>query len=111
MKLPYIFGIGRKKILEKDTFVPAAVTSVTPSRLLVIKKPVRIGITPENTLFSHYIHFTYTAAGISYKGKLFVSANRRCPQAGETIDVYYDPASPEKYACRSFGPAARPIGW
>ena len=89
----------------------ATVTSVQLSRLYVVKKPVRIGITEQNTLFSHYINFTYTVDSIPYEGKLFVSLNYRCPQKGETIDVYYDPEKPENYACYAFGPAVRPIGW
>ena len=111
MKLLRIFSIGADKILAKKCCVQATVTSVQISRLYVVKKPVRIGITEQNTLFSHYINFTYTVDSIPYEGKLFVSLHYRCPQVGESIDVYYDPEKPENYACYAFGPAVRPIGW
>lgn len=111
MKLLRIFSIGADKILAKKCCVQTTVTSVQISRLYVVKKPVRIGITEENTLFSHYINFTYTVDNIPYEGKLFISLHYRCPQKGERIDVYYDPEKPENYACYAFGPAVRPIGW
>ena len=111
MKLLRIFSIGADKILAKKCCVQTTVTSVQISRLYVVKKPVRIGITEQNTLFSHYINFTYTVDSIPYEGKLFVSLHYRCPQKGARIDVYYDPEKPENYACYAFGPAVRPIGW
>jgi hypothetical protein len=77
----------------------------------VVKKPDRIGINPSNTIFSHFITFTYTVDGVIYKGKRYVDLYCRCPQKGEQIDVYYDPENPHKYACHAFGPAADPIGW
>ena len=77
----------------------------------MVKKPVRLGINEHNTLFSHYIFFTYTVNGLSYKGKLYVDLSYRCPQKGERIDVYYDPEKPENYACYAFGPAVLPMGW
>ena len=111
MKLFRIFSIGSKGILAKGHKVSGTVTGVSRSYIYVVKKPVRIGITEKNTLYSHYITFTYTVDNIPYKGKLFISLNYRCPQKGETIHVYYDPEKPENYACYSFGPASRPIGW
>ncbi len=111
MNLFSVFGIGGEKIRQMGYCVPATVTHVRNSRLYVVKKPVRIGITEQNTLFSHYIHFTYTVDHVPYQGTLFISPNRRCPQAGETIDVFCDPGKPQNYACRDFGPAVRPIGW
>ena len=79
--------------------------------LYVIKKPVRLGINESNTRFSHFIHFTYTVDSVVYQGKRFITPHYRCPQAGETIDIYYDPANPKKYACYAFGPASKPMGW
>ena len=111
MKLLRIFGIGGNKIRAKGHSVQGTVTGVQKSHLYVVKKPVRLYPNEKNTLFSHYITFTYAVNGISYKGRLFVSLNHRCPQKGEKIDVYYDPEKPEHYACYAFGPAARPIGW
>lgn len=111
MNLLRIFSIGADRILAKKCCVQTVVAGVQKSYLYVIKKPVRIGITENNTLYSHYITFSYTVDNIVYRGKLFISPNYRCPQKGETIYVYYDPEKPEKYACYAFGPAVRPIGW
>lgn len=111
MKLFRIFGIGSKKILEKNCSVTGRVTMVQKSYLYVVKKPVRLYVNEKNTLFSHYITFTYTVDGTAYTGKLFISLRYRCPQKGERIEVFYDPEKPENYACYAFGPAATPIGW
>lgn len=111
MKLFRMFHIGANKILAKKHCVAGTVTSVRNSALYMVKKPVRLYLHEGNTLFSHWITFTYTVNNIPYTGKLFISLNHRCPQKGETIDVYYDPEKPENYACCAFGPAVRPIGW
>lgn len=111
MSLLRIFGIGADRILAKDCHVSGVVTRVEISYIYVVKKPVRLGINENNTLFSHYIHFTYFVDGTPYRGKLFVSLRYRCPQKGETIEVYYDPEKPENYACYAFGPGVTPIGW
>ena len=111
MKLFRVFHIGAKKILEKGCSVKGTVTMVQKSYLYVVKKPVRLVINDSNTLYSHFITFTYHVDNIPYTGKLFISLNYRCPQKGEQIDVYYDPERPENYACYAFGPAVRPIGW
>ena len=111
MKLLRIFGIGADRILRQGCSVKGTVTSVRKSRLYVMKKPVRLLVNEQNTLFSHYITFCYTVDSFPYEGTLFVSLNHRCPLKGEMIDVFYDPEKPENYACYAFGPAVRPIGW
>lgn len=111
MNLLRIYNIGAHKILAKDHCVNGTVTRVGRSYLYVMKRPVRIGITEQNTRFSHYITFSYTVDNIPYTGRLFVSLHHRCPQKGETIEVYYDPKNPKNYACYDFGPAVDPIGW
>ena len=111
MQFLRVFSIGSKKILSKGCRVNGTVTSVQKSYLYVVKKPVRLYPNEKNTLFSHYITFTYTVNGISYKGKLFISLRYSCPKQGEQIEVFYDPEKPENYACYAFGPAAKPIGW
>ena len=111
MKLLHMFGIGEKKILEKNCSVTATVTAVQISRIYVIKKPVRIMITEENTLFSHWITISYTVNDISYTGKRWISLRYRCPKKGEQIKVYYDPKKPYNYACYAFGPNVKLIGW
>lgn len=111
MKLLRMFSIGANKILAKNCCVKGTVTMVQDSYLYVVKKPVRIGITPQNTAVSHFVSFTYTVKDIPYSGKLFVDPYHRCPQKGEQIDVYYDPENPANYACYAFGPRVNPIGW
>lgn len=111
MKLFRIFSVGANRILAKRCCTDGIVTAVGNAYVHVVKKPVRLGINEHNTLYSHYIFFTYTVNNVSYKGKLYVDLIYRCPQKGERIDVYYDPEKPENYACYAFGPASRPIGW
>lgn len=111
MKLLRVFGIGSKKILEKNCSVKGTVTAVRNSYIHVVKKPVRIGITDSNTMFSHYMFFVYTVDNIPYKGKLYVDLNYRCPQKDETVEVFYDPENPADYAFYSFGPNSKPLGW
>ena len=111
MKLFCMFGTGQQKILEKNCCVKGTVTMVQISRIYVVKKPVRIFITEKNTMFSHWITFTYCVNGIPYTGKRWISLRYRCPEKGEEINVYYDPEKPENYACYAFGPAVKPIGW
>ena len=111
MKLLRMFGIGAKKMLAKGYCVKGTVTMVEDSYIHVVKKPVRLSITPENTILSHFITFRYQVGDAAYTGKLYVDLRYRCPQKGETIDVYYDPEKPENYACYAFGPATKPIGW
>lgn len=111
MKLLRMFSIGANKILAKDCHTKGRITMVQKSYLYVIKKPVRLYKNDSNTLYSHWITFTYTVDSIPYTGKLFVSPNYRCPQKGEQIEVFYDPEKPENYAFYTFGPAVRPAGW
>ncbi len=111
MNLLHFFGIGEKRVLAKNCQVPGTVTLARNSYLYVVKKPVRLYPNERNTIYSHVIHFTYIVDGHSYTGKRFISLQYRCPQKGETIDVYYDPANPQHYACYGFGPAVNPIGW
>lgn len=111
MKLLRIFHIGAQKILAQGVSTKGTVTAVSNSYLYVVKKPVRLYLNERNTMYSHYIAFAYTVDNTPYTGKLFIPLHYRCPQKGEQIDVYYDPEKPVNYACYSFGPASRPIGW
>ena len=52
----------------------------------------------DGALFPHIIYFTYCANGQSYTGKRYVNWNKHCPVKGEKLTVYYEEASPEKYA-------------
>ena len=111
MKLFRMFSIGTRKILEKGCHVTGTVTMVQISRIYVVKKPVRIFISEDNTMFSHWIRFTYTVNNIPYQGKLWISLRYRCPEKGEKIEIYYDPEKPENYACYAFGPNTKLIRW
>ena len=111
MNILCMFGIGSKRIQSKNCCVSTTITQVRNSYLYVIKKPVRIGNTDENTKFSHFIDFTYTVDGTPYRGSLFLTPYSRCPKTGEEIQVYYDPENPKNYACYPFGPGVNPIGW
>ena len=111
MQILRLFGLWDQEILAKNCSVKGTVTRVQTSYIHVVKKPVRISLNPSNTIFSHFITFTYTVDGVVYKGKRYVDLTYRCPQKGEQIDVFYDPDQPEKYACYAFGPAVKPIGW
>ncbi len=107
-----LFGLGSDAILKKGFQVPGTVTSVYRCWWFTVKtKAIRLYASNENTVHPHIITFSYTAEGISYEGKLFIWIRYRCPQAGETIEVYYDPEKPERYACYAFGPGITSISW
>ena len=107
----YVFSIGAKKVLAKNCSVDGTVTAVGNSYVHVVKKPVRLSINESNTMFSHYIFFTYTVDNTPYKGKLYVDLRYRCPQVGEKLEVFYDPENPAHYAFYHFGPNPNPLRW
>ena len=111
MNILRVFGLWDQDILNKNCSVKGTVTRVQTSYIHVVKKPVRIGINPSNTMFSHFITFTYTVHGVTYKGKRYVDLYYRCPEKGEEIEVYYDPEKLENYACYAFGPNTQLNGW
>ena len=111
MRFLSIFGIGAKKILSRGCSTAATVTAVRNSYIHVVKKPVRLYVNDSNTMYSHYIFFTYTVDSIPYKGILYVDLRYRCPQKDEQLEVFYDPENPARYAFYSFGPNPNPIGW
>lgn len=106
-----LFGIGASRILAQNHHTQAVVTHVRKSGLHTVKKPVRLYNHAGNTLYSHIITFQYTVDCIPYTGYLFVDLRFRCPQVGESLDVYYDPQKPGRYALYLFGSQANPIGW
>ena len=111
MNLLRVFGLWSQDILAKNYCTKGTVTMVQTSFIHVVKKPVRLYVSSANTMYSHFITFTYSVDNIPYKGKLYVDLAYRCPQKGEQIDVYYDPEKPQNYAFYSFGPNPNPIGW
>ena len=111
MNLLRVFGLWSNEILAKDCHTKGTVTMVRTSYIHVVKKPIRLYLNSNNTIYSHFIHFTYAVDNIPYKGVLYVDLAYRCPRKGEQIDVYYDPEKPENYAFYAFGPNVNPIGW
>ena len=111
MNLLRVFGLWNQDILAKNCCTQGIVTSVRTSFIHVVKKPVRLYISDSNTMYSHFITFTYMVDNIPHTGTLYVDLAYRCPQKGEQIEVYYDPEKPQNYALYSFGPNPDPIGW
>lgn len=92
-----MFGIGvTDAIAGKET--KGIVTEVKRCWWLKVNtKAVRKGAL-DGALFPHIIHFTYSVNGQTYTGKRYVNWNKRCPAKDERLTVYYEEASPEKYA-------------
>ena len=92
-----MFGIGvTDAIAGKET--SGIVTEVKRCWWLKVNtKSVRKGAL-DGALFPHIIHFTYSVNGQTYTGKRYVNWNKRCPVKDERLTVYYEEASPDKYA-------------
>lgn len=100
-----IFGIGGDKIRANNYSVPGTITDVSRCWWLRINtKPIR-RFSGDGAVYPSIITFSYVVDNIPYVGKLYIPYRCRVPQAGETIDIYYDPGNPKKYACCAFGPA------
>ena len=65
--------------------------------LKVNTKPVRTSMM-DGAVFPHIIHFSYTVHGETYRGKRYVNWNKRCPEKGEKLTVYYEKEAPAKFA-------------
>ena len=92
-----MFGIGVTNAIAGEQ-VKGVVTEVkTCWWLKVNTKPVRRNMF-DGALFPHMIHFSYTVNAQTYRGKRYVNWNRRCPQKGEHLTVYYEKEDPAKYA-------------
>lgn len=92
-----MFGIGVAGAVAGEQ-TQGVITEVKTCWWLKINtKPVRRN-TFDGALFPHIIHFTYTVGGQAYWGKRYVQWNKRCPQKGEKLTVYYEKENPVKYA-------------
>ena len=92
-----MFGIGMSAALAGEK-TDGMVTQVRTCWWLKINtKPVRCNMF-DGAVFPHIIHFTYTVDGQTYQGKRYVNWNRRCPQKGEKLMVYYQKENPAKFA-------------
>ncbi len=112
MNLLRVLGFGEARILGLGVYAPGLVTKVYRCWWMSVKtKAIRLYASNENTVHPHIITFIYTVNGIAYEGKRFIWIRHRCPQKGESFNVYYDPDDPRQYACHSFGPGITSISW
>lgn len=92
-----MFGIGVTNAIA-GAQTEGLVTAVkTCWWLKVNTKPIRTHMM-DGAAFPHIIHVTYTVSGQTYVGKRYVNWNKRCPETGEKLTVYYEKDNPEKYA-------------
>lgn len=106
MNIFRLFGIGSDSILSKGHSVPGKVSNVSHCWWLKVNtKPVR-RFSGDGAVYPHIITFNYQVNGIAYYGKLYIPIRYRVPQKDETIEVFYDPVKPQRYACYAFGPSS-----
>ena len=92
-----MFGLGVTNAIAGEK-IEGVVTAVKTCWWLKINtKPIRRNMF-DGAVFPHIIHFTYIVGGEVYQGKRYVNWNKRCPQKGEKLKVYYEKENPEKYA-------------
>lgn len=104
MNILRLFGIGSDAILAENCSVKGKVIKASRCWWLKVNtKPVR-RFSGDGAVYPHILTFTYQVDNVSYTGMLYIPVRYRAPQKGETIAVYYAPASPKKYACYAFGP-------
>ena len=100
MNLLNCLGIGTGNLLQSGKKTVGTVTAVkTCYWLKVNTKAVRLG-PMDGAKFPHIVHFAYEADGVQYKGSRFYNWNKEPPLKGGAINVYFDPAAPQKYAVR-----------
>lgn len=98
MSIQGFFGLGSQTIRAQQNVTRGTVTASKTLRWLKVNtKPARVnGL--DGAKFPHMIRFTYQVEGVIYSGSAYVSYTVRCPEAGQTIPVYYDRKDPAKYA-------------
>lgn len=99
-----LFGIGSDAILEKHCCVKGKVTKVSRCWWLTVNTKPERRFSGDGAVYPSIITFEYQVDSIPYTGKRYIPIRYRVPLTGESIDVYYDPEKPEKYACYAFGP-------
>lgn len=106
MNLFRLFGMGEAAIMAKNHSVQGTVSQVYRCWWLTVNtKPFR-RYSGDGALYPYIITFSYTVDSVPYQGKRYIPVRYRVPQKGETIDVFYDPDDPAKYACYAFGPGS-----
>ena len=92
-----MFGIGVTNAIAGEQ-TEGVVTEVKTCWWMKINtKPVRCH-TFDGAVFPHIIDFTYIVNDQTYQGKRYVNWNKRCPQKGERLTVYYEKEDPAKHA-------------
>jgi len=100
MNILQLLGFGSKKLISQGTAIRGNVVGVQKCWWIKINtKPIRSHAL-DGALFPHIITYEYDVSGNKYCGKQMISAYARCPQKYESIQVFYDPARPEKSAIR-----------
>lgn len=92
-----MFGIGVTNAIAGEQTEGVVIGVKTCWWLKVNTKPVRRNMF-DGALFPYIIAVAYTVKGQSYQGKRYVNWNKRCPQKGEKLTVYYEKEDPAKYA-------------
>lgn len=92
-----MFGIGVTNAIAGEQAEGVVTAVKTCWWLKVNTKPVRKNMF-DGAVFPHIIHFTYTVNNHTYFGKRYVNWNKRCPEKGEKLTVYYEKENPAKYA-------------
>ena len=92
-----MFGIGVTKTITGEQTQGVVAEVKTCWWLKVNTKAFRRNMF-DGAVFPHVLHFTYTVDGQTYRGKRYVNWNKRCPQKGEKLTVYYEKENPAKYA-------------
>jgi len=98
-----MFGIGVKSAIAGERTEGTVTQVKTCWWLKVNTKPARRNMF-DGAVFPHIIHFTYSVDGQTYQGKRYVNWNKRCPQIGEKLMVYYEKEKPARYAVIVDGP-------
>ena len=108
MSMADTFHIGRRKLMAENQRIIAG-GHKTSGKVKGVKTCWWIKINTkaarlhalDGAKFPHIIYFTYHVSGTAYHGSACVSWYLRCPNARETIPVYYDAEHPETYAVSS----------
>ena len=98
MSLLRKLGVGSEKIIAQNNRVRGFVTSSETCWMFKVNKSAFRTHPLDGAAFPHFIRFTYIVNGTQYTGGRFFDAFTRCPDVGETIQVYVDGGDPAKYA-------------
>lgn len=99
------FGFGRRKLAAEEQRIVSGgcraagtVTEVKTCWWIKINTKAFRRHALDGASFPRIIYFSYRVNGVMYRGRSCVSWYLRCPDAHETVAVYYDRDQPEKCA-------------